>query len=196
MEWSFVPKIFHQLCAEFFTPEIDLFASRLNAQVDKYFSWFPDHHFQGTDSLSQSWQSFKVYAFPPFFLIPRVLHTECEDAILIFSFWPTKPWFPALSQMLITTPIILPPLDFSLYLPAIQARQNPSVVPQTSFSWSRLIEEHLQKKGISKETSYIISRRWKTSSIIQYESVLENGWFSVCGTKIISYRRLETGDLS
>ena len=50
IEWSLVAKIFDQLCAEFFTPEIDLFASRLNAQVDNYFSWFPDHHSQGTDA--------------------------------------------------------------------------------------------------------------------------------------------------
>ena len=64
-------------------------------------------------------------------------------------------------------------------LPPIQARQNPSVVPQTSYSWSRLIEEHLQKKRISKETSYIISRSWKTSSIIQYESVFRK-WFVFC----------------
>ena len=47
IEWPLVPKIFHQLCAEFFTPEMDLFASQLNAQVDKYFSWFPDHHSRG-----------------------------------------------------------------------------------------------------------------------------------------------------
>ena len=91
IKWSLVPKIFDQLCAEFFTLEIDLFVSRLNPQVDSYFSWFPDHHSQGIDALCQSWESFKVYAFSPLCLIHRVLlkiDTECEDAILIFPFWP------------------------------------------------------------------------------------------------------------
>ena len=166
---------------------VDLFSSRLNVQVDNYLSRFisPYHHSQGTNALSKSWESFKVYAFLLFCLILRDLHKtdmECEDAILIFPFWPTKPWFPVLSQMLFTSPVIFSRLEFSLYLPYRPDKIYP-LYPKTSFSWCRLIEEHLQKKGISKETSYIITRSWKTSSIIQYESVLENSWFSVCGTK-------------
>ena len=107
IEWSLLPKIFDLLFAEFFTPEIDLFASRLNDQVDNYFSWFPDHHSQGSTALSQSWESFKVYVFRPFCFIPRVLHKigkKCEDAVLIYlSGQPIKAWFPALSQMSVTT---------------------------------------------------------------------------------------------
>ena len=62
----------------------------------------------------------------------------------------------------------------------MQARQNSSsIVPQTSFSWSRLIDEHLQKKGILKEVSYIITWSWKTSSIIQYKSVFRK-WSVFC----------------
>ena len=90
--WSLIQKIFDQLCAELFTPEIFLFVFLLNTQVDNYFSWFPDHHSQETDALSQSWESFKVYTFLPFCLTPRVLpriDTEYEDAILILHFWPT-----------------------------------------------------------------------------------------------------------
>ena len=198
-EWSLVPKIFDQLCAEFSTPEIDLFASRLNAQVDNYFSWFPDHHSQGTDALSQSWKSFKVYSFPPFCVIPQVLHkidTECEDAILIFPFWPTKPWFPALYQMLVTTPIILPPLDFSLYLPCRPDKVHP-LYRKLHLAGAALSRNIYRRKEFhQRKPPTLSSEAGKQARLFNTNQFLENGWLSVCGTKIISYRRLETGNLS
>ena len=163
IEWSFVPKIVDQLCAEFFTPEIDLFTSRLNDQVDNYFSRFPDHRSQEIDDLSQSWEFFKVYAFPPFCLIARILHkvdTECEDAILISPFWPTKPWFAVLSQMLVTTPIISPPSDFSLYLP-LQTRQTHPLYPKL-----RLAEAILSRN--------IYRRKEFQRKLLHYHQKLEN----------------------
>ena len=198
IEWSLVPKIFDQLCAEFFTPEIDLLASRLNAQGEKYFSWFPDHHSQGTDALSQSWQSFKVYAFPPFCLIPRVLHkidTEYEDTILIFPFWPTKPWFPILSQMLVTTPIILPPLDFSLYLP-YRPDKIHLLYPKIRLAGAALSRNIYRREEFQRKLHTLSAEAGKQTRLFNTNQFFKNGWFSVCGTKIISYRRLETGNLS
>ena len=40
-EWQLNPKIYKAVCDTFGTPEIDLFASRINSQTEKYVSWKP-----------------------------------------------------------------------------------------------------------------------------------------------------------
>ena len=41
-EWSLEDTTFNQICKKFFTPSIDLFASRVNHKVDSYVSLHPD----------------------------------------------------------------------------------------------------------------------------------------------------------
>lgn len=54
-------------------PQIDLFASCLSYQIEKYYSWKPDPHSQGTDA-QQDWDHYPIlYAFPPFPLIHQTL---------------------------------------------------------------------------------------------------------------------------
>ena len=49
--------------------QIDLFASRLSHQLDKYVSWRPDPNALYTDAFTISWSNMTAYAFPPFNLI-------------------------------------------------------------------------------------------------------------------------------
>ena len=56
-----------------FTPEIDLFASRLNAQFTRYVAYRPDPGAVAIDAFSLDWSTLKFYAFPPFSVIPAVL---------------------------------------------------------------------------------------------------------------------------
>ena len=42
LEWSLDSEIFHKLCEWAGTPEVDMFASRLNFKLAKYYSWKPD----------------------------------------------------------------------------------------------------------------------------------------------------------
>ena len=51
--------------------DIDLFASRLNAQLPNYNYWPPDPGSSAVNAFSIPWQSHMFYAFPPFSLIPR-----------------------------------------------------------------------------------------------------------------------------
>ena len=51
------------------------------------------------DALSFLWKDLRLYAFPPFFLLPRILNKiaqEEADLLLVASFWPQRPWFPCL----------------------------------------------------------------------------------------------------
>ena len=59
--------------------EIDLFGSRLSAQLPQYVSCRPDPEAVHADALTMDWAPFKGYAFPPFNLIPAVLNKVSQD---------------------------------------------------------------------------------------------------------------------
>ena len=111
-EWKLNEEIFQAICSHTFYPDIDLFASRLNKQLDRYISWFPDPHAITSDAFSVSWTYFKPYIFPPFSLIGKILQKLEEDkvrkAILIIPKWGTQTWYPKLLGMLVANPIQLP----------------------------------------------------------------------------------------
>ena len=69
-EWQLSPTIFKKIVRTFdFEPEIDLFASYLNFQVENYISWFPDPKTSIIDAFSVDWTDKNFYAFPRFSLI-------------------------------------------------------------------------------------------------------------------------------
>ena len=52
-----------------------------------------------------------AYAFPPTILIPSILAKICQSQcriVLIAPFWPQRPWFSELLQLLVSAPIHLP----------------------------------------------------------------------------------------
>lgn len=96
----------------FFYPDIDLFASRLNRQLENYISWFPDPQAITSDAFSINWSEFIPYIFPPFSLIGRILQKlqddEVSKAIVVLPKWATQPWYTMLLNMLIGIPVCLP----------------------------------------------------------------------------------------
>ena len=73
---------------------VDLFASRLSDQLGKYVSWRPDPNAFHNDAFTLDWSSLTPYAFPPFSLIPTVLHkTKRERAtlVLVAPIWKAQP---------------------------------------------------------------------------------------------------------
>ena len=110
-EWKLDRKVFDGLCSRFGVPEIDLFASRLNAQLDRFVSWAPDPDAESVDAFCLNWRFFAFYAFPPFCLISRCLkkiRTDKATGLMIVPYWSTQHWFPRLVDMLIEFPLILP----------------------------------------------------------------------------------------
>ena len=47
-------------------PDVDVFASGLNRQLDSYVSWRPDLMAITVDAFSMDWTDVSLYAFPPF----------------------------------------------------------------------------------------------------------------------------------
>ena len=72
-EWMLNSLIFKDATIHFgFTPNIDCFATRANAQLDVYASRDPDPFATHIDAFALNWSNFNTYLFPPFSLINRV----------------------------------------------------------------------------------------------------------------------------
>ena len=93
------------------TPQIDLFASAVNAQLPLYCSRTPDAQAVCQDALSMDWTGWEVYCFPPFALLLRVLdkiRREQVNAVVIAPHWPRRPWFSLLVELSADVPRLLP----------------------------------------------------------------------------------------
>ena len=95
----------------------DLFATSLNHQCLLYFLPFRNPNSLGTDALLQNWDDYQVYAFPPWSLIPLVLKKLRSSSgvlrTLIAPFWPQRPWYPELLDLVVDSPVP-PPLSRDL----------------------------------------------------------------------------------
>ena len=54
-EWSLYLQVFKQICLKWFTPHVDLFATRLNHKVPLYISPVPDQNSWDIDALDINW---------------------------------------------------------------------------------------------------------------------------------------------
>ena len=128
MEWQLSSQVFEVINKKFGPFTLDLFATRLNAQCNKYFAWKPDPHACAIDAFAQIWDDHLIYGFPPFSMIGRTLKKVEEDrtqVTLILPLWPTQVWFGRLLGMLIDLPWLLPRQTSLLQLPQALHQQHP-----------------------------------------------------------------------
>ena len=74
-------------------PTFNLFASRINHQIDRYISWKPDPKALGIDAFSIKWNTELYYIFPPFSLIGKVtakIYRDKTKAIVVIPKWLTE----------------------------------------------------------------------------------------------------------
>lgn len=113
-EWMLNPKYFKRLETVIGNMDIDLFASRINCQLQQYVSYTPDSQAIAIDAMTLSWSdTTKIYyLFPPFSLISRcvqkVVAERVETAVLIAPLWPTQVWFSVMLQQVCGQSYILP----------------------------------------------------------------------------------------
>ena len=110
-EWT----LHMDVCLELFRRwpvTVDLFATSLNHRLQVYFSPMADPQAAAVDAMIQSWDHLQAYAFPPFGLIQRVLSkvrgSHNLELTLVAPFWPLRPWFPDLLDLLVDVPVLLP----------------------------------------------------------------------------------------
>ncbi len=128
-EWMLNSEILDSSLKQFsFMPDVDLFASRLNNQFQKYVSYKPEPDSFAVDAFSLDWSMYKNYIFPPFSLIPKVLRKLLEDkaqAICVLPHWPTQAWYTKLMTMMVGLPLILKPSQTLLTLPTNKGAVHP-----------------------------------------------------------------------
>ena len=110
-EWSLNQEVFQEIVDRWGTPQIDLFASQVNAKVPRFFSLNRLDQAEGLDALAQRWSFRLCYAFPPIQIIPLVLKKLQEERttlILVVPFWPKRPWFSSLLDLAIEGHWLLP----------------------------------------------------------------------------------------
>ena len=110
-EWSLDTEVVKKIFQIFYTPNIDLFATRENRQLAVFCSPRPTEGAWCTDALSANWKGMYAYAFPPQILLHRVLRKVQQEPctlILIAPLSPTQSWFPVLLELVIDYPRLLP----------------------------------------------------------------------------------------
>lgn len=122
LEWMLSRQVFCRIVSTFGQPEIDLFASRLNAQTVDYVSWKPDPQAKFVDAFSIEWSAIFFYAFPPFCLVPRCVQKitqEQASGILIIPLWTTQPVFSKILHILTDIPRIVKANNHNLIHPTL-----------------------------------------------------------------------------
>ena len=127
-EWKLNSEVFNSLSHSLhFVPTIDLFASRINTQLPRFFAFRPDPDAEAINAFSMTWTKLKCYAFPPFICIDRVLQKIRFDkatGILVVPDWPNQNWYHMFSDMIIYETILFPRKDL-LYLPNNRKLYHP-----------------------------------------------------------------------
>lgn len=192
-EWMLKRRIFDRICRQFFVPDIDLFASRLNKQLDSFVSWFPEPGALQYNAFTISWQGYNAYIFPPFNLVGKVINKIIQDkvdrAILIFPYWRSQPWFPLLLDNVCSYPVRLPCHKDLLVLPH---NQSPHPMGRSL----RIIAVVVSGRRYNVEafhrqlqTSFSIhGRKAQENSIIMPG---RNGWFGTVSGLTIPFKRLK-----
>ena len=128
-EWQLNPKILHSCLTDIgFSPSVDIFASRLNKQFDKFVSFKPEPEAFAIDAFTLDWSSYKFYAFPPFSMITRMLkkiQIEKAEGVCVIPNWPTQPWYPTATNLMQSKPILLKPSRRLLQLPSSPSEVHP-----------------------------------------------------------------------
>ena len=70
--WKLSTHLFQKISSMFGNPTLDLFASRINYQIDRYISWKLDPKALTIDAFSIKWNTDLYYIFPPFTSLGKV----------------------------------------------------------------------------------------------------------------------------
>ena len=176
--------ISNQICNLFGKPDIDLFASCINAQLSRYFSWRPDPNAVAIDAFNMQWENIQAYAFPPFSLIPCLLQKirrHKARLLLIAPIWPTQAWFSVVLRMTTMTPIILPKV--CLTLPQKPREKTPT--QNTASSGVNVIRDTLRCSGFPEHITNVILQSWRSGTHSQYWTYHQR-WLSFCSIGTIN----------
>ncbi|KAL0146508.1 hypothetical protein M9458_058139, partial [Cirrhinus mrigala] len=100
-EWRLNHRTVKLIWDQFGKAEVDVFATEENMHCPLFFS---------LDAFTMPWPKARLYAFPTLKILPQVLHKleERASVLLIALYWPNRPWFPDLLELLTAPPWLIP----------------------------------------------------------------------------------------
>ena len=111
-EWMLNKKDFNYVKEKLgFEPTIDLFATRINTQLEKFVSYRPDPNAFAINAFTLDWGNLDFYAFPPFSCIASCLqkiHHDKASGVMIVPDWPNQPWYCQFDEMTINKLTLIP----------------------------------------------------------------------------------------
>ena len=147
LEWFLQTPIFDKIRSVYGPVIIDLFASRINAKVGRFYSSTLDPEACGHDAFSFSWQQEHFYTFSPFSCIPQVINKielESGTGILVVPLFTGQHWLTRLLRILTSEPLLLPKSHTCSYFPH-RLRNPPNI---HNF---RIIAFHVSGKSIDRK---------------------------------------------
>ena len=130
------PRAFELIQERFGSLEVDLFATGDNVQTPVYVSLKADPGAWYVDAFSRPIPSSRrVFANPPFILIPRLLakvKREKAQLVLLAPVWRSQPWWPVLIGMLTPPAPLLLPQTPDLFLHPRSSLSVPFPSPPSS----------------------------------------------------------------
>ena len=152
-EWTLHQSVFKALCITWDTPNLDLFATRLNNRLPVFVSPMADPLAVDVDAMSMSWKGMYAYAFPPFVMLGRVLEKVLKDhpceMILVAPKWPNQSWYARLLDLLVDFPLVLPLREDLLFQPHNHQRHRS--LPAVCLHACRLSSDPLQREGFRRQ---------------------------------------------
>ena len=173
LEWSVKEKLFDRIVPNFGPVITDLFASRVNCKVNRYYSHsFEFNHRKkktiGIDAFSYCCSNETFYAFLSFAIIPKVLSKIQADMAKRVPFIPpftTQSWFTRLLRLLIHESLLLRKSNTSFYFP--HRRKNANL-PKCNLDSMSCVRKLCKDKGISYEIAETIIQSWRPNTICKY----------------------------
>ena len=110
--------MFVEVTNTFGYPEIDLFANRINTQLQKYVSWSCESETEAVDAFLTDWGEQYSYIFPLFSLLGKVTSKIWRDkahCIVIIPKWTTQYWYLVIMEMAVSEITIKPTKTTSCY---------------------------------------------------------------------------------
>lgn len=191
IEWMLNREVFENICSILGKPTVDLFATRLNTQLNRFISWSPDPDAEKINAFSFAWNIDYYYLFPPFSLISRCVqkinrdHTDC---LMILPLWPTQIWYSAVMELLVDFPLVLPHKQRLLLLP--ETDKIHPLIKQMTLIACRLSGNPMKSKEFRKKLrtlSQHLGEKVLKNSIL---SLSEDGYVSVAHGKLIPFNHL------
>ncbi|CAG2204684.1 unnamed protein product [Mytilus edulis] len=148
MEWMLKPEVFEIIEQVFDKITVDLFASGLNKQKQRYVSFLPDSSGKSAAEVNyrQSQQSIDC-------------STNLDNSSMVSNSSTTD----------LSTTILTTTKKFN-----ISRKSTKTTSSEKSSTWDFLcVREHLQSKGVSNNVADIILQSWRSSTSQQYKSYLK-----------------------